>query len=114
MYSFKFIDIIFHGLFSIYSVMKYWLTISSSFMKMLIRHRLIIADLALFYVEKCVISERILYPKLEAHLFSSFIHCPKNMVFPTMSVFFIPKPAVSPDLVLLHCPQRKNTEFREK
>lgn len=74
MSPFKFIEIIFPGLFSIYCSMKYWLTISSALLKMLIRLRLIIADLALFYVEKSLKSERTLYPKLEVHLFSSFIH----------------------------------------
>lgn len=92
--------------------MKYWLTISSALLKMLIRLRLIIADLALFYVEKSLKSERTLYPKLEVHLFSSFIHCPKNTGFPTVPVCLVPQPEVSPDLPLP--PRRKNTKLREK
>lgn len=102
MSPFKFIKIIFPGLFSIYCSMKYWLTISSALLKMLIRLRLIIADLALFYVEKCLKSERTLYPKLEVHLFSSFVHCPKNTGFPTVPVCFcpttrsFPRPPASP------------------
>lgn len=91
----KFIDIIFPGLFSIYCSVKYWLTISSALVKMLIRLKLIIAVLALFFVEKSLKSEGTLYPELEAHLFSSFTHCPKNMGFPTVPVFFVPQPEVS-------------------
>lgn len=76
--------------------MKYWLTIRGALVKMLIRLRLIIADLALFYAEKSLKSERTFYLKLETHLFSSLVHCPKNMGFSTIPVFFVLQPEISP------------------
>lgn len=109
----KCINIIFPDLCSFYCSMKYWLTISSTSVKMVITLRLVIADLALFYVEKSVKSERTLHPKLEAHLCSSFVNCPKNVGFPTIPVLFVPQLEVSPRPPPPPFTLKKNTEFRE-
>lgn len=110
----KCINIIFPDLCSFYCSMKYWLTISSTSVEMMIRLRLSLADLALFYVEKSRKFERTLHPKLEAHLCSSFISCPKNVGFPTIPVLFVPQLEISLRPPSPPFPLKKSVEFREK